>query len=642
MFESIRKHSKIAMLLLFLLIVPSFILVGIDSSYFSGSSPVVALVDGQEITQNDWDNAHRQESDRLRAQQPQLNAALLDTPEARYATLERLVRERVLQATVKKSHLVASDGQLARQLKDIPQIAALRRADGTLDIEGYKALVATQGLTPEGFEAAVRRDLAINQVLGHLGSTAFGTATQTKVTLDALLQRREVQLVEVKPASFISKVEQTPELLQQYYQANTAKFQQPEQASIEYAVLDLASVAASINLNEADLRTYYQENLAQWAGKEERRASHILLQASKDTPAAERDKAKARAQELLEQLRKNPGSFAELAKKHSQDTGSAVQGGDLGFFAKGAMVKPFEEAAFALKKGELSEVVESEFGYHLIQLTDIKTPRQPSFEELRPRLEAELRQQQAQRKFAEVAETFTNTVYEQAESLQPVAEKLGLKVQTATQVQRKPSPGTPAPLNNEKFLTALFSEDSIANQRNTEALELGNNQLVAGRITAYQAAATLPFDTVREQVQKLYVAEKSAELARKEGEARLAAWQIKPEAATGLGAALVVSREQRQNQAPALLDAILSAKTTELPAWVGVDLGNQGYTLARINRIVPREPGPANVEEQLQQQYVQWLAAAEAQAYYEFLKTRFKVQIKAPRPVSASANAEKN
>jgi len=639
MFESIRKHSKIAMFLLFLLIIPSFILVGIDSKYFSGSSPVVAVVDGHEINQTDWDNAHRQESERLRERQPNINAALLDTPEARYATLERLVRERVLQAAMKKSHLVATDAQLARHLSEIPQIAALRQADGKLDVEGYKALVARQGMTPEGFEAAVRQELALNQVLGGVSNTVFSTPAQTKVTFDALLQRREVQLVELKPSSFVSKVEQTPELLEQYYKDHPAQFQQPEQASIEYLVLDLAGVAAGLTLNEADLRTYYQENIARLAGKEERRARHILINAAKDAPAAERDKAKNRAQELLAQARKTPNDFADMAKKSSQDTGSASQGGDLGFFARGAMVKPFEDAVFAMKKDEISDVVESEFGYHIIQLTDIKTPRQPSFEELRPRLEAEVRQQQAQRKFAEVAETFTNTVYEQADSLQPVAEKLGLKVQTAHKVLRKPASDTKGVLANEKFLNALFSEDSIANKRNTEALEIGNNQLVAGRMTAYEAASTLAFDVVREQVKKLYLAEKSAELTRKEGQSRLAAWQSKPENATGLSAPLVLSRDQRQNQPTALINAVLSANTDKLPTWVGVDLGeSNGYTLARINRVVPRQDSDAPTGAQHQQQYVQWLATAETEAYYEFLKTRFKVQMKAPRPTGLEKN----
>eukprot|EP01041_Mallomonas_annulata_P022325 gene22325-42592_t len=158
-------------------------------------------------------------------------------------------------------------------------------------------------------------------------------------------------------------------------------------------------------------------------------------------PAADRQKAKEKAQALLEQARKAPATFAELAMKNSQDTGSAPNGGDLDFFARGAMVKPFEDAAFAMKKGDISDVVESDFGFHIIKLTDVKAPKQPVFEEARAGLEAELRVQQAQRKFAEVAETFTNGVYEQSDSLQPVADKLKLKVQTATGVTRTPAPG---------------------------------------------------------------------------------------------------------------------------------------------------------------------------------------------------------
>ncbi|RZJ52279.1 MAG: peptidyl-prolyl cis-trans isomerase, partial [Acidovorax sp.] len=178
MFESIRKHSKIVMILLFLLIIPSFVLVGIDSNYFSEKSPVVARVDGHKINQTDWDNAHRMETDRIRAQSPTVDPKLLDSPQSRYSTLERLVRDRVLAAAAKDMHLVTSDARLARSLQEIPAIAGLKRADGTLDAEAYRALVGSQGLTPEGFEANVRRDLSVNQVMGGVMGSAFGTDAQ--------------------------------------------------------------------------------------------------------------------------------------------------------------------------------------------------------------------------------------------------------------------------------------------------------------------------------------------------------------------------------------------------------------------------------------------------------------------------------
>ena len=642
MFESIRKHSKIVMVLLFLLIIPSFVLVGIDSNYFSEKSPVVARVDGHKINQTDWDNAHRMETDRIRAQSPTVDPKLLDSPQARYATLERLVRDRGLAAAAKDMHLVTTDARLARSLLEIPAIADLKRADGTLDAEAYRALVGSQGLTPEGFEANVRRDLSINQVMGGVMGTAFGTDAQVKLALDPLYERREIQVVRFKAADFTSKAEPSDADLETYYKAHPAQFQQLEQAAVEYLVLDLDSVRAGITLSEDDLRTYYKENLERLAGKEERRASHILINAAKDAPAADKEKAKARATELLAQVRKNPASFADVAKKNSDDTGSATAGGDLNFFARGAMVKPFEDAAFALKKGEISDVVESDFGYHIIQLTDIKTPRQPTFEELRPSLEAELKQQQAQRKFAEVAESFSNGVYEQADSLQPVAEKLKLKVQTATGVTRTPAPGAQGALANAKFLEALFAADSVQNKRNTEAVEVGPSQMAAGRITAYTPARTLPLEEVRARVRTLFIAQRAAEQARKEGEAKLAAWKATPAAATGLPAAVEVSREQPQDLPRAVIDAALHTPSHSLPGWTGVDLGAEGYAVVKVNRIVPRQAPDAQRAQQERQQYVQWWTTAEGLAYYELLKQRFKVQIKTPRPDPTAQVAAEN
>ena len=636
MFEAIRKHSKIVMFLLFLLVIPSFVLVGIDSNYFSEKSPVVARVDGHKITQADWDNAHREETDRIRAQSPNVDPKQLDTPQARYATLERLVRDRVFAAAAQSSHLITSDARLARALQDIPAIAALKRPDGSLDTEAYRSLVGAQGLTPEGFEANVRRELSVSQVMGGVMSTAFATDAAAKLAFDSLYQRREIQVARFNASDYAKQVNPTDADIEAFYKANAQRFQQQEQAAVEYVVLDLDSVRSGIRVNEDDLRTYYKENLTRLAAKEERRASHILINAAKDTPAADRDQAKARAQELLAQVRKSPASFAEVAKKSSQDSGSAPAGGDLNFFGRGAMVKPFEDAVFAMKKGEISDVVESDFGYHIILLTDIKTPRQPSFEELRPSLEAELKQQQAQRKFAEVAEAFTNSVYEQPDSLKPVADSLKLKIQTAEGVTRVPSPGASGPLANPKFLEALFANESVEGKRNTSAIEVGPSQLVAGRISTYSPTRTLPLQEVSDRARLLLIAEKSAELARKDAEAKKAAWTGNAAPAAGLAPAVVVSRDQTQNLPRAVVDAALRASPDNLPAWVSADLGSQGTAVVKVLRIIPREGVDAQQAAQQRQQLQQWWTTAEGFAYYEMLKERFKVQIKPNRPQSSS------
>ena len=637
MFDFVRKHTKIMMGLMFLLIIPSFVLFGIDGyNRMREKGDAVARVGGQDITQGEWDAAHKAEADRLRAQMPNLDAKLLDSPEARYSTLERLVRERVMAQAADQFKLTTSDARLARDLQEDPGIASLRRPDGKLDMERYRQMAASQGMTPEGFEARVRRDLSVRQVEAGLTQTGFAATAVADVALNAFFERREVQVVNFLSADFASRVNPTDAEVEAFYKANGTLFQAPEQASIEYVVLDLESVKKSITINEADLKSYYEQNAARLSGNEERRASHILINAPKDAPAAERQKAKARAQELLAELRKAPDSFADLAKKNSQDPGSAAKGGDLDFFARGAMVKPFEEAAFAMKKGDISELVESDFGYHIIKLADIKAPKQRSFDELRANIEADLKTQQAQRKFAETAEAFTNGVYEQSDSLKPVADKLKLEIKTATKLSRKPAAGVTGLLANAKFLAAIFGPDVIEKKRNTEAIETAPNQLTAGRITQYQAAKTMALADVRANVRERLVASRSAELAAQEGAAKLAAWKAAPASAV-MSAAQVLSRDQAQNTPPQILNAVLRADTSKLPVFVGVSMGAQGYAVVKVNQLVARPASTEVAAKQDRAQYAQWWTAAESQAYYGLLKERFKADIMVPRPARAGS-----
>jgi peptidyl-prolyl cis-trans isomerase D len=244
-----------------------------------------------------------------------------------------------------------------------------------------------------------------------------------------------------------------------------------------------------------------------------------------------------------------------------------------------------------------------------------------------------LKAKQAQRKFAEVAETFSNGVYEQADSLKPVADRLKLELKTATYVQRTVQPGATGVLANPKFLTAVFSADSVEKKRNTEAVEIGTNQMVSARITQYTPARTLPLAEVRASVREILVAQQAAALAVKEGTAKLAAWKAAG-TASDLPAAVILSREQKQPIRGALLDAAMSADASTLPTWVGVDLGAQGYAVVRVNKVLARTPPAAEVAKQERVQYTQWMAGAENLAYYELLKDRLKVQMKVQRPVS--------
>jgi len=633
MFEFIRTHSRLTLGFLLLLIIPSFVFFGVEnySRSTGGDNIEVAQIDGQAITRAEWNQVHQRYVERARRQSPTLDVMALDTPEARRDTLDGLLRERVLLAAARDLHLIPSDARLQRQFQTDEQFAGIRNPDGTVNRE----LLALQGLSSELFAQQLRQELAMQQVLSGVTETALAPASTAKLSLDAMLERREVQLQRFDPMVYRGQVTPTDADIEAFYKANDALFRAPEQADIEYVVLDLAALGAGVVVPEEDLRKYYTENASRYTATEERRASHILIKAEAGMAAADRKLAKDRAEALLAQARKSPGNFAELARKNSNDPGSAVKGGDLDFFGRGAMVQAFDNAVFAMKPGEISNLVETDFGFHIITLTAVRGGEKKPFESVRPEIEAEVRKSLAQKKYAETAEQFTNTVFEQSDSLQPVIDKLKLTKLTAT-VQRTPLPGASGPLVAPKLLEAVFGNDAVRNKRNTNAVETGSNQLVSARVVQHTPARALPLAEVKEGVRDGLIQQQSAALARKEGEARVAALSKAPGEA--LPVSLTLSRVQAQGAPRSVIDAVLRADPAKLPVVTGVDLGSQGYVVLRVTKVVPRETLPGG-DAQMQAQYTQAWAAAESLAYQEALKKRFKAEIKTAVVAEAASAA---
>ena len=628
MFEFFRKYNKIVMGVLFVLIIPSFVLFGVDRYQGDQKGEKVARVDGHDITRPEWDMQHRNEVDRIRRQSPNIDPALLDSDAARYATLERMVRDRVLAAAAAKTNMTVSEERLTRMFAEDAGLASFRTADGRFDRERFQ--MAT-GQTPEQYEAAVRGSMATQQVLLGVTGTAFATPAQAQPTLDAFFDRREVQIARFNPADFTSKVAVTDADIETYYKDHTAQFQAPEQASVEYLVLDMDAAKKNISVSDADLKSYYEQNSARFGTPEERRASHILITAPSSASKSERDAARAKAEQLLAEVKQAPATFAAVARKNSQDPGSAEKGGDLDFVSRGAMVKPFEDAMFSLKKGEISNVVETEFGYHIIKLDDIKPGVVQPFEQARAAIENEVRGQQATQEFAKAAEAFTDAVYQQPDSLQPAADKLKLTIRKASDVARAPAPGATGALASANFLKALFAQDTLERKHNTEAIEIGPNQLASGRVVQYAPARTVPLTEVKDKVRTQLVAEKAAALAKAEGEAKLAAWRSNAAGAT-LAAPVTLSRVDPQSQPQPIVEAALRADATQLPAFAGVDLGADGYAVLRVVKRLGRAVAAPDVAKQESEQFAQAVAAAENLAYYNVLKARYKAEILVPRP----------
>jgi peptidyl-prolyl cis-trans isomerase D len=639
MFEFVRTHNRLLFFVLVLLIFPSFVFFGVQgySRFDDPSNQPVARVDGQKITRAEWDAAHRRQVEQARARMPNLDPKFFDLPEARRETLDQLVRERVLLSASARGHLSASDERLMRELTAIPQLAALKRADGSFDIEAYKAMLQAQGRSAESFEAGLRQEIALRQVTSAIADTGPAAAAPARMALDALLQQREVQVLRFDVKDHAGGPAPTDAELAAFHKANEAQFRTPEQASIEYVVLDLATLEKGIPAPEAELRKYYDENLkTRYTTAEERRASHLLVAAAKDATAELRAKAKARAEQLLVEARKNPAAFAELARKNSDDTASAPQGGDLEFNGRGGFVaKSLEDAVFSMKEGEIGNLVESEFGYHVVRLDATRGGVAKSYESVRAEIEAELKKQGAMKEFAAAADQFGNLVNAQADSLAPVADKLKLTRQTAT-VQRSPQPGASGALASAKLLEAVFASDAIAKKLNTEAIEIGPNQLVSARVLQHMPSRVQPLAEVQAQVRERVAAEQAAARAKKAGQDRLAQLQA-TDSTAGLPASVTISRADPQALPRQVVEAVLRADAAKLPQWLGVDLGAAGYALARLAAVRPPAADAPQVT-QLLPRYAQAFSAAEAQAYYKALERRFKVSIE-PAALAAEAAA---
>ena len=627
MFDFFRKHTRVLQFLLVLLIFPSFVFFGIQGySGFSGNdNDTVAKVAGSKITRNEWEVAQRDQIERVRRQMPNVDAKLFDTPEMKRQSLDALVRERVMQVASEKLNLVITDDRLQQLFASDPQFASLRNPDGSVN----KDALAAQGMSSAMFVQRLRQEQSLRQVAFGLADTVFAPAAPAGSALDAMFQQREVQVQRFDTKDSLDKVNPTDADIEKFYKdpAHAAQFQAPEQEAIEYVVLDLDTLKKGVTVADKDLRDYYAANEKRYTTPEERRASHILVKAEQGAPAADRAKAKTRAEGLLAELKKNPAAFAELARKNSDDPGSAEKGGDLDFFARGAIAaKPLEDAAFSLKPDEVSGIVESEFGYHIVKLTAVRGAQTRGFDEVRAEIEGEVKTQLAQKRFSEAAVEFTNMVYEQPDSLKPVADKFKLELRTAQNVRRTPLPGATGALSNAKFLDALFSNDVARNKRNTEAVEVAPSTMASGRVVKYEAAHQLPLDQVKVRVRERVVAEQAAAQARKLGEARLAALKAAPDTALN-EAPQTVSRAQPGNAVGALLDAVLKAPADKLPVFIGVDLGAAGYAVAKINKVLGRDPASGDAV-RAQTQYAQAWGDAELHAYYAALKTRYKVEIK--------------
>jgi peptidyl-prolyl cis-trans isomerase D len=620
MLDKFRSYAqtKAAQVILALVLIP-FALFGIDS-YLNqaGNNLSIAKVDGYKIALPEYNRAIENVRNRMMSEGKKLDPAMFDSFEFKESVVDGLITKQLINNDIKKSQFKITDQQLSQYIIGMPDF----QKDGKFSQELYDKVLQNNQLNPKKFEESIRNDLLIQQVRDGLQKLTFIPPNNLTETLKATSQQREVTVAEFKTKEYMAKANISEKDMQAFYDQNKAKFLAPEQVKAEFVVFSLTSILPSITVSEDEVKAFYKTNADKYQNQQQREASHILIAASKNAAPAEKAKAKAKAEDVLGQIKKNPKQFEELATKYSQDPESAKKGGDLGAFGRGMMVKPFDDAVFSMKVNEISGIVESDFGYHIIKLTKV-IGEGGGFDAIKPQIKAELIYQKAQDKYAALAEDFSNKVYEQSSSLDVVSKKFNLPIQKTDWISRNESDKF---FKNEALMNALYSKESIKDRRNTEAIEVTPNNLISARVVDYKAQSTKPFAEVKKSIEDYLKFEAAKKLVATEGEAALKSvadasrkidWQ----------ATVLVDRKNTKGLSQAVTNHAYKMPTDKLPSYSGFVDGNNGYVIVKVSKVAfPNDDNEENKKE-FASSYTEALSSEYLSAYLKGLKAKSSVSV---------------
>ncbi len=622
MFDFVNRKKRIVQVIMGLAVLP-FLFWGVESYRNTGQEGFVAIVDGEEIPRREYEQALRDHQERMRAMMgANFDSAMLDSFEIRNSVLERLIQQRLLQREAVNNGFVVLDSLLVKTIREIPAF----QKDSKFSKQQYEELLKAQGLTPKVFESRVRQELLLQQLLD--GYSEYGFAPKAVAERIKYLSevKREINQYLIDPEQFIAEVTPTEEAIAAYYEKHKDDFDLPEQVRVEYVILSLDAVAKNETVSDEAVDAYFSEHKDEFSQPEERKASHILIALTADASEEDKRVAREKAQQILEQIQRDPEQFASLAQEYSNDPGSASQGGDLGFFGRGVMVKPFEDQIFSMQINEVSDIVETDFGLHIIKLTDIKEARQQRLEDVREQIETQLKLQMVASTFGEIAEDFRNVVYEQGDDLQAVAKKFELTLEHSDWISRNVI--EPPILANDKLISALFSEEVINNKSNTEAIEVGVDTFIAARVTDHKSATSQSLSLVKDQIIDKLKIEMAQAKAVEEGEKKLERLQAGDTMDIDWAEAKQISYMQSQGLDHETLRAIFKEQTTDLPTFVGSTSPSGGFILTRINKVIEPESTEkiklADFNKQLQQMITQ----EEMSSYLTVLRKQYDVKVK--------------
>ncbi|HVJ37670.1 MAG TPA: peptidylprolyl isomerase [Stenotrophomonas sp.] len=653
MLQKLRDKTSgwIVTLIMGLLMIP-FLFV-IDSSYLGGMGandvarvqappkwwtsapswwPVSLLWQHRDISTAQFRERFEQLRMQTRQQQGEnFDAQRFESTENKLKALDQLVDEEVARLAAERAGVVVTDEAVRNTIASIPGF----QTNGKFDPSLYREQLA-RGLparTPAQFEQLVRESLEQSLIPSAIATSAFSSKSDFEHAIRLMGETRDVTLG-VLPQQEMDTAPVTDAQAQAWYTAHPADFRQPEMVSIEYVELNAANLPAAQPADEATLRKRYEEDKSRFVDAEQRMASHILIAVPAGADAATQKAAEDKAAKLAAQARQPGADFAALAKANSDDPGSKDAGGDLGWIEKNVMVKPFEDAVFAAKVGEVVGPVKTEFGYHVIQVRELKGGQGKSFEEVRDQLAAEQLKADADKAYADQSGKLVDLVMKNPTELSGAAKEMGLPVQTLGPFSRADASGIAA---NPAVQRVVFSEAAIQDGTVSDPIELAPNHSVLVRVTQHTAEQTLPLDKVRERVVAAVHADRTNQAAAKQAEAlveRLRKGEtleaIAPGAQLQVSPLPTLQRGMPMPTAAANRVFFAAPAPAEGKPSVGkVELATGRYAVFLVNKVTPGDLSklPPGQVDTLRGQFAGMQGEAAQRAFVEGLRKQFKVTI---------------